>query len=118
MRRGESKVKHWLQISTHVMLYFLLTTVQSCVKDLTQSRTRRSSERLVRREREKKITHCKSLHQIKLPIGYGCTPHRHGGASLGRSWHRNLQRSMLPWEAGDRDVIIGEEEKVTLGVTV
>ena len=53
-RRGrrEEKVKHWLQISTHVMLYFLLTTVQSCVKDLTQSRTRRSSERLVRRERE------------------------------------------------------------------
>ena len=49
---GEEKVKHWLQISTHVMLYFLLTTVQSCVKDLTQSRTRRSSERLVRRERE------------------------------------------------------------------
>ena len=124
---GEEKVKHWLQISTHVMLYFLLTTVQSCVKDLTQSRTRRSSERLVRREREGGRKSHIANHSTKSnfthnlmdkPIGYGCTPHRHGGPSPGRSWHGNLQGSMLPWEAGDRDVIIGEEEKVTLGVTV
>ena len=60
MREKRRKEKHWLEISVHVMRrtpYFLLTTVQSCVKDLTQSRTRRSSERLASRERgRKKIT--------------------------------------------------------------
>ena len=69
MREKRRKEKHWLEISVHVMRrtpYFLLTTVQSCVKDLTQSRTRRSSERLASRERKGgRKSHCKSLHQIE-----------------------------------------------------